>query len=211
MLFLTGTRDALCRLDLLRDVTAPLPNATVHVVDDGDHSFAVRKSSGRDAAAVLDELVQASVEWLRAPVTESVEGAGFVKKSHLVHVRQEGPRFPRAAAPQSGAGAALVEQAMVYAWSALEHCSAALRPRRSAALLGARRPVTPGFNSSTGGEFLHKPGAPSASCSPHPRRRRRGALQCGAGLVASLVFSPPLMPPASATATAMPRSSSPSW
>jgi len=67
MLFLTGTRDALCRLDLLREVTAPLPNATVHVVDDGDHSFAVRKSSGRDAAAVLDELVQASVEWLRAP------------------------------------------------------------------------------------------------------------------------------------------------
>jgi len=66
MLFLTGTRDALCRLDLLREVAAPLGNATVHVVADGDHSFAVRKSSGRDAAAVLDELAQASVGWLRA-------------------------------------------------------------------------------------------------------------------------------------------------
>lgn len=66
MLFLTGSRDALSQLDLLRQVTAPLANATVHVVEDGDHSFAVRKRSGRDAAAVLDELVQASVAWLRA-------------------------------------------------------------------------------------------------------------------------------------------------
>src|SRR5262249_7886134 len=42
MLFLTGTRDALCRLDLLQPVLAEIPNATLHVIDDGDHSFAVR-------------------------------------------------------------------------------------------------------------------------------------------------------------------------
>ncbi|MGH7788910.1 MAG: alpha/beta hydrolase family protein [Candidatus Binatia bacterium] len=68
MLFLAGTRDALCRLDLLRPVLAGLPRATLHVVDDADHSFAVRKSSGRDAAAVLDELLAASVAWLRDTV-----------------------------------------------------------------------------------------------------------------------------------------------
>ena len=40
--------------------------ATLHVVEDGDHSFAVRVRSGRDQAAVRDEIVQASVAWLRA-------------------------------------------------------------------------------------------------------------------------------------------------
>jgi len=68
MLFLAGTRDALCRLDLLRGALAGLPNATLHVVDDGDHSFAVRKRSGRDAAAVLDEIVDACVAWLGATI-----------------------------------------------------------------------------------------------------------------------------------------------
>jgi predicted alpha/beta-hydrolase family hydrolase len=67
MLFLTGTRDPLCRLDLLRPVLAELPRATLHVVDDGDHSFAVRKRSGRDPAAVREELIRTSVAWLRAP------------------------------------------------------------------------------------------------------------------------------------------------
>ena len=68
MLFLTGTRDALCRLDLLRGALVGIPNATVHVVEDGDHSFAVRRRSGRDATAVLDELVDATVTWLRTVV-----------------------------------------------------------------------------------------------------------------------------------------------
>lgn len=68
MLFLTGTRDALCPLEQLRPVLAPLPQATLHVVEDGDHSFAVRKRSGRDAAMVLHELLNASLLWLRTRV-----------------------------------------------------------------------------------------------------------------------------------------------
>ncbi len=68
MLFLAGTRDALCRLDLLRAAVKRLPRARLHVVEDGDHSFNVRKRSGRDPAAVLDEIVTASVEWLRSAV-----------------------------------------------------------------------------------------------------------------------------------------------
>ena len=64
MLFLTGTRDALCPLDTLRPILARLPQATLHVVDDGDHSFAVRKKSGRTAEMVLVELADATVGWL---------------------------------------------------------------------------------------------------------------------------------------------------
>ena len=68
MLFLTGTRDALCRLDLLQSVLGEVPNATLHVIEDGDHSFAVRKRSGRDAAAVWREIAQTSIDWLRETV-----------------------------------------------------------------------------------------------------------------------------------------------
>jgi predicted alpha/beta-hydrolase family hydrolase len=68
MLFLAGTRDSLCRLDLLRAALAGLPKATLHVVDDGDHSFAVRVRSGRDQAAVRSEIVDASLAWLATAV-----------------------------------------------------------------------------------------------------------------------------------------------
>jgi hypothetical protein len=65
MLFLAGTRDALCRLDLLRPALAGLQAATLHVVDDADHSFRVRARTGRAPAAVRDEIVGAIVDWLR--------------------------------------------------------------------------------------------------------------------------------------------------
>jgi predicted alpha/beta-hydrolase family hydrolase len=68
MLFITGSRDALCRLDLLRGALAGLPTATLHVIDDGDHSFAVRARSGRDQAAVRAEIVDASVAWLQTVI-----------------------------------------------------------------------------------------------------------------------------------------------
>jgi predicted alpha/beta-hydrolase family hydrolase len=55
MLFLQGTRDAFARMDLLQSVLARLGDrATLHVVEDGDHSFAVRKSKGRTAKEVRE-------------------------------------------------------------------------------------------------------------------------------------------------------------
>jgi predicted alpha/beta-hydrolase family hydrolase len=57
MLFLQGTRDALAPLDLLRPVLPP--RAILHVVDDADHAFHVRRRSGRDDAAVIGELAEA--------------------------------------------------------------------------------------------------------------------------------------------------------
>jgi uncharacterized protein len=56
MLFLQGTRDDLADLDLIRQVTAPLDTATLHIVDGADHGFHVLKRSGRTDDEVLDEV-----------------------------------------------------------------------------------------------------------------------------------------------------------
>jgi uncharacterized protein len=65
MLFLQGTRDDLASLDLIRQVTAPLPLATLHVVEGANHSFEVLKRSGRTNAQVLTELAEATAAWMR--------------------------------------------------------------------------------------------------------------------------------------------------
>ena len=65
MLFFAGTRDPLCRLDLLQQTLKQLrAPATLHVIDGGDHSFAVPKRMRRDAHDVWDEIVRISAEWL---------------------------------------------------------------------------------------------------------------------------------------------------
>jgi len=65
MLFLQGTRDDLADLALLRPVVEALPSATLHVVDDADHSFHVRKKSGRADAEVLADLARTFAAWAR--------------------------------------------------------------------------------------------------------------------------------------------------
>lgn len=65
MLFLQGTRDVFAERDYLLPVCRRLGDtATLAWIDDGDHSFHVRKSSGRDDAAVLEELVSTAVPWI---------------------------------------------------------------------------------------------------------------------------------------------------
>ncbi|HTC25021.1 MAG TPA: alpha/beta family hydrolase [Gemmatimonadales bacterium] len=64
MLFLQGTRDALAEIALMRDVTGRLPKATLHVVEGGDHSFAVLKRAGRTEAEVVTELMDTITQWL---------------------------------------------------------------------------------------------------------------------------------------------------
>lgn len=65
MLFLQGTRDDLADLSLLRPIVAGLPRAALHVVEDADHSFQVRKKSGRTNAQVLAELARTFAAWGR--------------------------------------------------------------------------------------------------------------------------------------------------
>jgi uncharacterized protein len=64
MLFLQGTRDTFADLKLLRPICEDLgPRATLHVIDNADHSFHMPKSSGRNDSDVLRELGEATASW----------------------------------------------------------------------------------------------------------------------------------------------------
>jgi uncharacterized protein len=71
MLFLQGTRDELGHLDLLRPIVEGLSRTTLHIVDDADHSFHVRKKSGRGDAEVLTELAQTFAGWAQRTIGDS--------------------------------------------------------------------------------------------------------------------------------------------
>lgn len=65
MLFFAGTRDSLCKLDLLKSSIAGLKAPiTLKVIDGGDHSFKLLKSMKRDQAEVLKEIVDDTASWL---------------------------------------------------------------------------------------------------------------------------------------------------
>ena len=65
MLFVSGDRDALAELQLLRPVIAELGDrATLHVIRDADHSLKVRASSGRSSVEAEGEALDAMVEWM---------------------------------------------------------------------------------------------------------------------------------------------------
>ena len=65
MLFVEGTRDPFCPLDTLRDVIAETKvDATVAVIDDGDHSFKVRASSGRSTKQAWAEVAERTAGWI---------------------------------------------------------------------------------------------------------------------------------------------------
>lgn len=75
-LFLQGTRDALADLDLLRPALERFKGrTTLHVVEGGDHSFAVLKRSGRTPDEVLDELASATAAWVDATLPPPGGGA----------------------------------------------------------------------------------------------------------------------------------------
>ena len=64
LLFLQGTRDEFAQLDLLQQVVQRLgKRATLHLIEEGDHSFKVPKRSGRTAAEVMDELAEVIAQW----------------------------------------------------------------------------------------------------------------------------------------------------
>ena len=64
MLFISGTRDALAELDLLQPVIARLGGrASLHLVDQADHSFKVAAKSGRTNAEAEAEALDALANW----------------------------------------------------------------------------------------------------------------------------------------------------
>ena len=64
VLSIVGTRDALATSVLYDRWVRPLPNFTTHEVEDGDHSFRVRKASGRSNEEALVEVIEAATGWL---------------------------------------------------------------------------------------------------------------------------------------------------
>ena len=68
-LCLNGTRDPLCRRDLMDAVVERLPGSfRMHWIEEADHGFHVRKSSGRTDDDVLREIGDVTGEWLGARV-----------------------------------------------------------------------------------------------------------------------------------------------
>ena len=65
MLFVQGTRDALCDMRLLEQtlttITSPV---TLHRIEEGDHSFVVPSRLGRSAAAIRGEIADVIERWL---------------------------------------------------------------------------------------------------------------------------------------------------
>jgi hypothetical protein len=65
VLCFNGTRDALCRQDLMEAVVSRLPRTwTMHWLEGADHSFHVLKSSGRTDADVVEEIASRTRAWL---------------------------------------------------------------------------------------------------------------------------------------------------
>jgi len=74
MLFIQGTRDELADVRLLGALTARLgTHATLHLMEDADHSFHVPARSGRKDSEVREEFLDFLSEWLerlaRSPVS----------------------------------------------------------------------------------------------------------------------------------------------
>jgi uncharacterized protein len=65
MLFVSGTKDALGELDLLKGVVAGLEErAKLHLVDQADHSFKVARKSGRTNAEAEADALDAMAGWM---------------------------------------------------------------------------------------------------------------------------------------------------
>lgn len=63
MLFLQGTRDTLAAIDLISAVVSAT-DSSMFVVNDADHAFHVRKSSGGTDEQALNEMASAVVGWM---------------------------------------------------------------------------------------------------------------------------------------------------
>lgn len=68
-LFIQGTRDALCNLDLLKTSLGQLQMpVTLHVIEGADHSFNVLKALDRSQPEVQHEIIEVVSDWLASRV-----------------------------------------------------------------------------------------------------------------------------------------------
>ena len=65
VLCLNGTRDDLCRRDLMEEVLGKVPTTfTMHWLEGADHSFHVQKRSGRTEEDVYEEIGSVTRDWI---------------------------------------------------------------------------------------------------------------------------------------------------
>lgn len=67
-LFFSGTRDRLSPPPLIGEIARSVPDGTLEVVDDGDHSFRVPKRAGKTNDEVLSEIVATTADWISARI-----------------------------------------------------------------------------------------------------------------------------------------------
>src|SRR5467141_1908820 len=80
VLCLNGTRDALCRRDLMDAVVDRLTERwTMHWLEGADHSFRVLKTSGRSDRDVLDEIAEACGAWVPGLRGKTAGSKGILK------------------------------------------------------------------------------------------------------------------------------------
>ena len=63
-LFFAGTRDRLSPPDLIAPIAGSVPDGTLEVVEDGDHSFRVLKRTPKTNEEALDEVTGAAADWI---------------------------------------------------------------------------------------------------------------------------------------------------
>ena len=69
MLFFQGTRDRLADIGLMRDVVTHLGRfATLHIIEDADHSFSMLKRSGRSNADAISDLAAETAKWVNTVI-----------------------------------------------------------------------------------------------------------------------------------------------
>ncbi len=69
-LFFAGTRDRLSPPPLIEKIARLVPDGTLEIVDDGDHSFKVPKRAGKSNDEVLSEIVATTADWIRRAVDQ---------------------------------------------------------------------------------------------------------------------------------------------
>jgi predicted alpha/beta-hydrolase family hydrolase len=75
LLFVQGTRDQFGTADEIAALLPALPRATLHVVDDGDHSFKIRaRVTGRTQESVLQEIPEVVAAWMRQVLRHDATG-----------------------------------------------------------------------------------------------------------------------------------------
>lgn len=70
-LFLSGSRDELADLTMLRGVIGGLPRATLHEIDTADHGFKVLKRSRKSAETVYEEIGGVMNQWIEQQLGEA--------------------------------------------------------------------------------------------------------------------------------------------